>query len=303
MLAHQIELLKSTSSVQKPLSSYDYELPRYGFSKQKEDSSNYKEVKNAGKTSVNTTGKGFRTFKELLADPSSNEEVDTGSPMIEKTLHVDPIHKVEYPSISIYSPEMKGMPNSNADILKDVEKCKTLENTHSANTSDKDAEILVVKLKEDYMKVTAQRHVDDSSAASLAEKSNQVSTTNLLKDSRHCRSPTKNLATPTKTEVIDNVDKDTENLQSLNAEDARKPKKSNSMFSSPPPLPKSPSDSWLSRTLPSIATKTPSLQAHFEKTIYPSNHTSNKSSVDQKWETVVKSSRDNHRQVISSDKK
>lgn len=301
MLAHQNELLQCTSSAQKPLSSYDYELPRYAFSDLRGDLSNCKEAKNAEETGVNMNGKCFRTFKELLADTNSNEEVDFGSPMIEKTLHVDIIHKVESPSMYSYSPEMKGMPNLNADILKDVEKCKTMDNTHSADSSYKDAENFIVKLKEDYINVTAQRPVDDSSAASLADRSNQASTTKPLKNSTQSVSCTKNLATITEKEVTDNMNNDSKNLQSLDAEVARQPKESYSMFSIPPPLPKSPSDSWLSRTLPSVASKSPSLQAHVPKVVRPSDLTSYKSSVDQKWETVVKSTRDHRRQVKSSD--
>lgn len=301
MLARQNELLQSTSSPQKPLSSYDYELPRYAFYEQRGDFSNCKEAKNAGETGVNMNGKGFRTFKELLADTNSNEEVDFGNPMIEKTLHVDIIHKVECPSMYSYSPEMRGMPNLNADILKDVEKCKTMENAHSADSSDKDAENFIVKLKEDYINVTALRPVDEFNAASLAERLNQASTTKLLKNSTQSISCTKNLATTMEKEVLDNMNNDPKNLQSLNAEDARQPKESNSMFSIPPPLPKSPSDSWLSRTLPSVASKSPSLQAHIPKVIRPSDLTSYKSSVDQKWETVVKSTRDHRRQVIPSE--
>ncbi|KAK1404885.1 DUF688 domain-containing protein [Heracleum sosnowskyi] len=294
MLTHQNELLQSTSSAQKPLSSYDYELPRYAFSEQRGDFSNRKEGKNDGKTGVNTNGKGFKTFKELLADTNSNEEVDFGSSMIEKTLHVDIIHKAESPSMYSYSPEKKRMPNLNADILKDVE--KTMENTHSTYSSYKNAENFIGKPKKDYINVTAQRPVDDSSAASLAERSNQASTTKLLKNSTQSISPTKNLATTTKEEVLDNMNNDSKNLQSLDAEDARQPNESHSMFSIPPPLPKSPSDSWLSRTLPSMSSKTPSLQAHIPKVIRPSDLTSYKSSVDQKWATVVKSTRDHHGQ-------
>lgn len=289
MLAHQNEVLQSISSAQNPLSSYDYVLPRSAFSEQRGDFSNCKE----GETGVNTNGKGFRTFKELLADTNSNEEVDFGSPIIEKTLHVDIIHKVESPSMYSHSPEMKGMPNLNADIIEDVEKCKTMENTHSADSSYKDAENFIVKLKEDY---SAQRPLDDSSAASLAEISNQASTTKLLKSSTQSISPTKKLATTTKKEVLDHMNNDFKNLQSLNAEDARQPKECYSLFSVPPPLPKSPSDSWLSRTLPSMVSKTPSLQAHIPKVIRPSDLTSYKFSVDQKWETVVRSTRDHHRQ-------
>ncbi|XP_074370517.1 uncharacterized protein LOC141711744 [Apium graveolens] len=284
MVARQNGLLQSTSSAQKPLSSYDYELPRYAFSEQRGDFSDCKEAKNGGETGANMNGKGFRTFKELLADTNSNEEVDFGSPMIEKTLHVDIIHKAEFPSMYSYGLEMKGMPNPNADILKDVGKFKSMENADSADSSYKDPENFIVKL-EDYINVTAQRPVDDSSA-----------TTKLLKNSTQSISCKKNLATTTEKEVLDYMNNDSKNLQSLKAEDARQPKESYSMFSIPPPLPKSPSDSWLSRTLPSVASKSPSLQAHIPKVIRPTDLTSYKSSGDQKWETVVKSTRDHRRQ-------
>lgn len=59
-----------------------------------------------------------------------------------------------------------------------------------------------------------------------------------------------------------------------------------SEFPTPPPLPKSPSDSWLCRTLPSMSSK----NAHNGIGTHPRNHhqTFKTQSTDAKWEMIVK---------------
>ncbi|KAJ8556132.1 hypothetical protein K7X08_022890 [Anisodus acutangulus] len=55
-----------------------------------------------------------------------------------------------------------------------------------------------------------------------------------------------------------------------------------------PPLPKSPSDSWLCRTLPSLSTKNASSRAYMGTGLNPNNQSSKPLSNDPKWETIVK---------------
>ncbi|KAF6174020.1 hypothetical protein GIB67_039971 [Kingdonia uniflora] len=55
----------------------------------------------------------------------------------------------------------------------------------------------------------------------------------------------------------------------------------------PPPLPKSPSESWLWHTLPSVSSRN-------GRQLHPSKHSSNTSSTNPKWETIVKTSNMKH---------
>ncbi|KAL0288718.1 UNVERIFIED_CONTAM: hypothetical protein Sangu_2645600 [Sesamum angustifolium] len=58
---------------------------------------------------------GIRTFKEILADQGSPKESDGGALIIEKTLYVDTIGRVESPSLRSFSPDTQdtlGFPTS-----------------------------------------------------------------------------------------------------------------------------------------------------------------------------------------------
>lgn len=56
------------------------------------------------------------------------------------------------------------------------------------------------------------------------------------------------------------------------------------------PSPKSPSESWLKRTLPVVSSKNSSLKASLAACVYTSSSDSKTSSLDPKWERVVKTS-------------
>ncbi|XP_015874404.2 LOW QUALITY PROTEIN: uncharacterized protein LOC107411339 [Ziziphus jujuba] len=60
----------------------------------------------------------------------------------------------------------------------------------------------------------------------------------------------------------------------------------------PPPLPKSPSESWLWRTLPSVSMKNPI--SHMNLGLLTKKTESKTSSTNTKWETIVKTSKLNH---------
>ncbi|GAB4859678.1 hypothetical protein Ancab_011157, partial [Ancistrocladus abbreviatus] len=64
-------------------------------------------------------------------------------------------------------------------------------------------------------------------------------------------------------------------------------------FLLPPPLPKSPSESWLSRTLPSISSRNPSSKSHVSA-LRQGKLAARPSAVDPTWETIVKSSNLQH---------
>ncbi|KAK9922765.1 hypothetical protein M0R45_031212 [Rubus argutus] len=61
-----------------------------------------------------------------------------------------------------------------------------------------------------------------------------------------------------------------------------------------PPLPKSPSESWLKRTLPTISSRNSSSQSSLGSLIYASSPVSKTSSLDPKWEMIVKTSNVHH---------
>ncbi|PRQ21742.1 hypothetical protein RchiOBHm_Chr7g0242601 [Rosa chinensis] len=60
------------------------------------------------------------------------------------------------------------------------------------------------------------------------------------------------------------------------------------------PLPKSPSESWLNRTLPTISSRNSSWQSSLGSRIYTSSLVSKISSLDPKWETIVETCNVHH---------
>lgn len=274
--------------------SHHYELPRSAFSEQKGVLSIPGEAKNAEVTGFSTYKKSSSTFQELLADPSSNREVDLGSPMIEKTLYVDIVHKVESPSIYSYTSDTKGLPNLRGNALNNLEKSKAMEETPSLDSSFKDTENSNVEDEEANLKVTAHKHVDFSEP-SKDDKSNQVLAMKIQKGFVQYEDITEDFTTSAKSKVPNNVNMDFETQQPPKAEELEK--SNGSYFPIPPPLPKSPSDSWLWRTLPSMSSRTPSLRPHFGTEIHPGNQALKTSSVDPKWGTIVKTTKEQRQYV------
>ncbi|PWA43145.1 hypothetical protein CTI12_AA407660 [Artemisia annua] len=140
---------------------------------------------------VNPQNKVLVSFKELLAY-ENEKEAEPQSPMFEKTLYVDTIHKVE-----TIKPELK---ENDAGIF---------EISHIPAGSFK-SDVLANKLKPDK---------------------------EMIKDTGVCKDP--------------KVDKKVKAAQKNGLE-----------LPAPPPLPKSPSDSWLWRTLPSVSSKTTSSRSN-----------------------------------------
>ncbi|OIW00509.1 hypothetical protein TanjilG_24239 [Lupinus angustifolius] len=87
-------------------------------------------------------------------------------------------------------------------------------------------------------------------------------------------------------------DKNTDNLQMVVYDDSGKVL--------PPPLPKSPSESWLCHTLPLVSSKNSKLHSSQVSQFHAKRQGSNASSRYTKWETVVKASNLHHDHVRSS---
>lgn len=88
------------------------------------------------------------------------------------------------------------------------------------------------------------------------------------------------------------IDLESQRLVKLGNQDSSQG--NNSRLPLGPPLPKSPSESWLKRTLPTISSRNSSSQSSLGSLIYASSPVSKTSSLDPKWETIVKTSNVHH---------
>lgn len=169
------------------------------FLEEKEAPSIAQETKNTGIKDIRSRKHGCKTFGDFLADDHSPNDLNSESPLVEKTLYVDTVHKVESPK-KIPSPDMK----------------ETLDSSlHDFNKLD-------------------PRNGEEKNLPSALESGDSL--------------------------VEYSIDKEDLELYSTNTEDVQvEEKQATDEF---PPLPKSPSDSWLWRTLPTAPKKTTSRRSY-----------------------------------------
>ncbi|XP_073143959.1 uncharacterized protein [Henckelia pumila] len=194
------------------------------FVEEKEVPSIAQEAKNTGIKDIRYRKNGCKTFGEFLADGESPE-----SPVVEKTLYVDTVHKVESPK-KIPSPDMKQTLDSS---LEDVNKLD------SRNGEEKHLPV-------------AYEFRDSIVEYSIDKKDLELYSTN-----------TEDVLVEEKqtTEVSEKIPR-----KKVTLED------SHQCHYEFPPLPKSPSDSWLWRTLPTAPKKPISRRSYVVEDTKTQNH-------------------------------
>ncbi|KAK4714451.1 hypothetical protein R3W88_020358 [Solanum pinnatisectum] len=200
-------------------------------------------------------------FQELFEYQNIAGEADLAAPLAEKTLHVDIVHKVE-------SPIMKSPPKVERPF----------------NLQDENQDIL--------KKMAEQKPSVDSSLSyfppSSAEKLNNGGEMMALTASEQAQDHYQDAVASVKPK--DDVKRSTRK-KTVRKEKLENSRVAHSKLPAPPPLPKSPSDSWLYRTLPSLSTKNPSSRSYVGTGISPNNQSCKPLSSDPKWETIVKTTK------------
>ncbi|KAL1812764.1 hypothetical protein ACET3Z_022829 [Daucus carota] len=197
------------------------------------------QAKDAEVTGYHLIKKEGSTFENLSSDRRTQEQPEMGSPVVEKTLHVDIVHKVESPDLFSYDSITK-----EEDAWSDHLKWKDME-TASDNGSLKVPQNQNFEDEEANLKIFHE--VVDRSAQSVPDKSDQVWVFEQNKEL-----PDLSISPKAATQ---NVRETFEIPEPLEAKDIEK-SSGRLEFPVPPPLPKSPSDSWLWRTLPSKSSRT-----------------------------------------------
>ncbi|KAL9160534.1 hypothetical protein ABFS82_08G206600 [Erythranthe guttata] len=217
-----------------------------------------KEMVAISEETMRKKGGGLTTFEELLADP---KESNSGFPVTEKTLYVDTIRSVESPN-----------------------------NLTSSSLTTQDTKHVSISRKEDHDTVT-KRMAQMNAIDLYLEDFNKSNTSNIL--SSIDKQNQSHGFSSTVTKEIQVTEK--EETESFEKELSRAITVGNSyrnysQLPIPPPLPKSPSDSWLWRTLPSISAKNSSLSSYIGATAKPQNQVVSEDcpASNMKWETIVK---------------
>lgn len=210
---------------------------------------------------------------KCLSDQNNSREVDVLTPSVEKTLYIDIVHKTDSSvkiSCSLDKKPSK-LQHEDVEILEQMIKQKPFVDSslYSSETS---------------LKPYLQRKADFNPPRSAEKLNNgrEMKTRTYTGQAQDCYQDAMTLAKS-----------DSDGLEKNRKPIPRREKLENSCkvhpeFLAPPPLPKSPSDSWLCRTLPSLSTKNASSRAYIGTGLNPNNQSSKPLPSDSKWETIVK---------------
>ncbi|XP_068666054.1 uncharacterized protein [Aristolochia californica] len=194
---------------------------------------------------------------------TSRQGSGSSSPAIEKTLYVDSVQVLDTPK-SLSSSDTKDLQSptykDNETVMdsQELEKCSVL----AAQLSIDDKKALQPKFCEIGEPKSQLRLSPDADKAECFYDDSQLVTEKVLTRSTHSDDP------------VDQGNALTTCLQGL----------------LPPPLPKSPSESWLWRTLPSVPSKNPSSGSYLGVQVRSRKQAAKASTADPKWENLVKNS-------------
>ncbi|KAF5729177.1 putative Transcription initiation factor TFIID subunit 11 [Tripterygium wilfordii] len=232
---------------------------------------------------LNLYNKGTSMSQELLCQSNRMQGSRQGSPMVEKTLYVDTVH-IARKSYSKSGPlDAKGRMDSMGKNFKAFYKSRELEKSAISVSSPRDVKGLKSMERAHKLEHTNLGSNADSDCrvqADIPQDSYQQPKLECIKVNGYRNK-----------DVIDD--------QSLKADD-------NGTVVSvqpplQPPLPKTPSESWLWRTLPSITSRIPFTNSHLGSQFHPKKQHPDTSSPSSKWETIVKSSHLHHDHVRCSE--
>ncbi|KAK4386006.1 hypothetical protein Sango_2471200 [Sesamum angolense] len=245
----------------------------------------------AGLNGFELQEEGIRTFKEILADQGSPKESDGGALIIEKTLYVDTIGRVESPSLRSFSPDTQdtfGFPTSREEYHEIIN--NSMDQIHTIDSPLEDSKKLDTTDGQDKLLLNAQKLGEFNISSQFAD-SNKTCETGTPKAFGENGDFSIDSTTTENIEVTENKAAESLEKQLPAATTLGNSHQNYSEFPVPPPLPKSPSDSWLFRTLPSVPPKNSFLRSYLGAAINPENKGSKVPTSDTKWETIVKTTK------------
>ncbi|KAJ0111629.1 hypothetical protein Patl1_02443 [Pistacia atlantica] len=271
--------------------------------------------------------KGIKNFRELLANESTDLESGLRSP-VEKTLYIDSVHKVKSPSSNCSSSDSKRLSDGRGDELNVLVKSMGMEEAASIHSSLHDVKQLNVVDEKAMLepKIMEFIHSKNLSSPDTAAQGVQIDVKN---SSTEDQVLTNNLIKLTSTKVAGSEEFDLalqselqgklsnqdfrgvvqdsiSSTRSKMGDDGKIDPQSQPLSSGegshglylqlplPLPPPKSPSDSWLKRTLPTVSVGKSSTWSSLGTLNCTRVQGSKSPSVDPKWETIVKTSNVQH---------
>ncbi|KAK9284881.1 hypothetical protein L1049_024062 [Liquidambar formosana] len=273
------------------ISPYRNEFPQ-SFNEEKGFLGIPEEAKGFRVNGLSSHKKGCISFQELLASDNSKWESDPASPAVEKTVYIDSIQMVASRNSNSSFSDMKGILISGGNDFEILVKTKGMEETSFLDCSREDIKTLNITNEKAMLQPKILESVD-LSLLSSSDISNQEVQMDTMKGFRKDQDLIKDPITLAGTEGAGDGKVDHENQQPPKT-DQENSHGAYPQFPLPPPLPKSPSESWLCRTLPSISSRNPSSRSYLGMHMYDRPHASKTTTLDPKWETIVKTSKSHH---------
>lgn len=227
-----------------------------------------------------------RTCKNFT-DQSNATQEDSGHPVAEKTLYVDIVHKVESSIQVPCSPETKGLPQ----LIKEDHEILLTEKIGQKPMEDfpftEDGNLNSVD------KGTKIKHVGQETLHLIPLFSADKLNSEVGRKPRKAYGKADFFYKGSNTSVKLDSEANESSMKKETTERLENTHKMHLKFPVPPPLPMSPSESWLCRTLPSLPTKNSSSRSYLGNG-NPRNQVFKVPSDDPKWETMVKTTKGHH---------
>ncbi|XP_057950300.1 uncharacterized protein LOC131145188 [Malania oleifera] len=251
-----------------------------------------KEVEDFKADRLNLYGEGCNDFEEVCSHQSNTFGSSSFNPPVEKTLYIDSIDMVGSPHCYSSSSDTKGLICSADEDSKAWEESKGMKKTTAAMSPIQDIECMsATEEKRGTLNPKVSRLVDMHRSSSL-DGSHLGGQTKIMEGrqdggpeqesrSLECLKGPAGGDHKSSKQVPEAADQECTNV---------------SYFQSviPPPLPKSPSESWLGRTLPSISTKNSFSNSHLGTQFHLRKQAPKTPPAGSKWETIVKSSKSHY---------
>ncbi|GAB2214893.1 hypothetical protein Drorol1_Dr00019260 [Drosera rotundifolia] len=217
-------------------------------------------------------GNDNKNYQNLLADQTATGESDGGDPAIEKTLFIDSLQVIESQSLCSSSSE----------------RWTTDSKRHSPSVDYTTAVDKHVR-SADGKETPTSRNMGVDSVAQTSMKRTVRALQDVMKEAKQDQDPKLEPHDMARLKLDDGCRPDLI-VQQLRKDDVKTTHNRSKQSLLTLPLPKSPSESWLSRTLPAMHARTPYSKLHPGFQYQQEKHANSPSPIGSKWETMVKDS-------------
>lgn len=253
-----------------------------------------KEAENFKANRLNLYCKSSSKSQELFSHYGTKRGSRPVSPIIEKTVYVDTVNMAEMSCSNSGSSDIKDYVDSAGKGFRTLSKSREMDESTAQQSSFQDSKCPNVPEEEGEL----EHKLLGSGDADLlfpSDISPLIGQAEMMEDS--CQESKALVCISTTADGNLNIDCD----QISKDDDPGNVKTSFEQSPLPPVLPKTPSESWLWRTLPSISSQNPFSHLYRGASFQSKWQDSKRSSTNTKWETIVKSSYSHHDHVRYSE--